>query len=366
MLAALSLLAAACRDRAPLLPSAVAVRTETVEKGVDSAGTRYSAQITPAVRVDLAFKVGGYVESIAKTVDVDGKPRLVQDGDPVNAGVELASVRRTDYVQKLEQARASLGEARAAAEQAEIDFQRDSHLLAEKVIAQSVFDASRTRRDAALAAVAGARARLEEAQTALADTSLRSPLTGVIVKRMVEVGTLVSPGTVAYVLQDVSRVKVVLGVPDTALARVKLGAAQSITTEALPGVTFEGRISRIAPTADVKSRVFEVEVMLDNKDGRLRPGMVAALSLERAPGEAVARELLVPLSAVVRGPGGKGFGVFVVANQDGKLVAQARGVELGAYMGRFIPVIKGLTGGESVVTQGAGLLSDGARVEVVK
>ena len=225
-------------------------------------------------------------------------------------------------------------------------------------------DAARTRRDSAAAQLAGAKVRVDEAQTALADTSLRSPLDGVVLKRTVEVGALAAPGTVAFSVADVSSVKAVFGVPDTMLPRVRLGATQTVATEAYP-TPFAGRISRIAPSADPKSRVFEVEVTVGNADGRLKPGMVAALSVDTSAPQ-IADEPLVPLSAIVRAPAHAGkFAVFVVEDAGGKSVARAREVDLGEYLGRVIPVKQGLKGGERVVVQGAGLLSDGEAVEVI-
>jgi multidrug efflux system membrane fusion protein len=159
--------------------------------------------------------------------------------------------------------------------------------------------------------------------------------------------------------------KVIFGVPDTVLPRVRLGASQAVTTEAFPNVQFQGRISRIAESADPRSRVFEVEVSIPNTDGRLKTGMVAALSLDTSTGTQTAP--LVPLASIVRAPGHAGrFAVFVVDDGGGKPVARAREVELGEYLGRVIPVKQGLSGGERIVVQGAGLLSDGESVEVVQ
>ena len=111
---------------------------------------------------------------------------------------------------------------------------------------------------------------------------------------------------------------------------MRLGAAQAVTTEAFPAVEFHGHLSRIAESADPKSRVFEVEITIPNADGRLKSGMVAALSLDvSAAGAAVAP--LVPLSAIVRAPAHAGrFAVFVVDDAGGKPVARAKEVHSSA------------------------------------
>jgi RND family efflux transporter MFP subunit len=358
--------AAACHHDAIAPPQPAAVKVALVEHATNAAGTHYSAQINPATRLDLSFKVGGYVDSVATVPGLDGKPRLLQDGDRVRAGMQLAAIRRTDYAQKLAEAQAALAQARVALDQAELDFGRTQKLATTNAIAGAEVDAARTKRDGAAATLSGARARLDQAQTALSDTALRSPLDGIVLKRVVEVGALAAPGTVAFSVADVGSVKAAFGVPDVVLPRVHLGAALTITTEAYPGEKFEGRISLIAPSADARSRVFEIDVTIPNADGRLRPGSVAALSLEGG-GDAASAAPLIPLSAIIRSPGQAAqFAVFVVDASAGHAVVHARDVELGEYLGRVIPVKRGLTGGETVVVQGAGLLSDGETVEVIQ
>jgi len=359
--------ATGCAKSTPRVAPATAVKVATVERAGAATGTRYSAQITPATRVDVAFKVGGYVESVATVKGVDGKRGTVHEGDVVRSGAVLASIRRTDYTQKLGEAEAALAQAKVAVDQAQIDLDRVQKLVDRNAVAAADLDAARSRRDGASAAYAGAKARVDEARTALTDTALRSPLDGIVVRRSIEVGALAAPGTVAFSVADVDSVKAAFGVPDTVLPRVHLGATQAVTTEAYPGSDFTGRISMVAPSADPKSRVFEVEITIPNPDGRLKPGMVAALSLEAAGDPATANAPLVPLSAIVRSPGHPGqFAVFVVEDKGGKRVARAHDVELGDYLGRVIPVKAGLAGGEQIVVQGAGLLSDGEPVEVIQ
>ena len=358
---------AACRHDVIPPPQPTAVKVALVEHAASAAGTHYSAQINPATRLDLSFKVGGYVASVATVPGVDGKPRLLQDGDRVRAGMELAAIRRTDYVQKVAEAQAALAQGKVGLDQAELDYSRTQKLAETNAIAGAEIDAARTRRDGAAATLSGARARLDQAATALSDTVLRAPLDGIVLKRSVEVGALAAPGTIAFSVADVGSVKAAFGVPDVVLPRVHLGAALTITTEAYPGEKFEGRISLIAPSADPRSRVFEVDVTIPNGDGRFKPGSVAALSLEGGGDIATATAPLIPLSAIVRSPGHPAqFAVFLVDNAGGHPVVHVRDVELGDYLGRVIPVKRGLTGGETVVVQGAGLLSDGESVEVIQ
>lgn len=356
--------AAGCKHEAIPAKSATAVRVRAVERASARSGVRYSATINPALRVDLAFKVAGYVHRMAHVRGLDGKSRLVQEGDYVTTRQELAALRASDYDHKLAEAKAGLAEAKAMREQAQIDFDRASRLSSLQSMSQAELDAARVRLDAVTARTEGARVRVAEGHTAVEDTRLRSPMNGVIVKRNIELGTLVTPGTVAFSLADTSTVKAVFGVPDTELEVLRLGTRQVVTAEALHGREIEGRITRIAPVADPKSRVFEVEITLPNDDGNLKPGMIAALNLNQsssAPPLAV-----LPLNAVVRSPGHPGrFAVFVLDAKASPPTVRLREVELGEFLGNQIPIRAGLAAGDRVVVQGASLLSDGEAVQVI-
>jgi RND family efflux transporter MFP subunit len=342
-----------------------AVRVRAVEHAAASTGaTRYSATINPASRVDLAFKVGGYVHRVGSARGVDGHSRLLQEGDHVSSGQTLAEVRLGDYEQKMAEAKAGLAEATAAREQAQIDFDRASRLSSTESVSKAELDASRVKLDAVNARLEGARVRVAQAQTAVDDTRLRAPMSGVVVKRNVEVGTLVAPGTVAFSIADTATVKVVFGVPDTELEQLRLGTRQVVTTEAMRGRDFEGRITRIAPVADPKSHVFEVEVTLSNSEGELKPGMIAALKLNDP--SAKPPLAVLPLNAVVRSPGQKGrFAVYVVDQKQSPPVARLRDVELGEFLGNQIPIRAGLADGDRVVVMGASLVSNGEPVQVI-
>src|SRR5207247_3943743 len=142
-----------------------------------------------------------------------------------------------------------------------------------------------------------------------------------------------SPGVPAFAIADITKVKAAFGVPDTMLRHVHIGDIEKLATESYPDEPFEGRISLIAPSADPKSRVFEVDVTLPNADGRLKPGMITSLSLPLADG--IPTMPLVPIGAIIVAPGhADRFAVYVVEVHDGATVAKAREVELGEFLGR--------------------------------
>jgi multidrug efflux system membrane fusion protein len=159
-------------------------------------------------------------------------------------------------------------------------------------------------------------------------------------------------------------VKAVFGAPDMVVNKLKLGSELTVTAESLPGAKFRGQITRVAPAADPKSRVFEIEVTIPNPRQLLKSGFIASLELaESAPPKQVT---VVPLAAIVRAKDKPdGYAVFVVEEKSGKPIARLRRVKLGEAFGNTIAVIEGVNTGERVITMGATLALDGQAVQVI-
>jgi RND family efflux transporter MFP subunit len=156
--------------------------------------------------------------------------------------------------------------------------------------------------------------------------------------------------------------KVVFGVPDVVVARLKPGQTVPMQAEALPGARLEGRITRISPSADLNSRVFEVEAALPNPQGRLKVGMLATLQLGS---EVRNTDILVPLAAIVRPAGDTAsYAVYVVADSS-ETAAKLRRVRLGEVSGNLIAVREGLRAGERVIVRGATIVTDGQAVQIL-
>lgn len=208
------------------------------------------------------------------------------------------------------------------------------------------------------------RALLTETELSLKDAALKAPLSAVVLKRNVEVGSLVSPGVPGFTLADVRSVKAVIGVPDKVVQRLKLGDPLEITTDAVANTRFRGKITSISPAADPRSRVFNVEVTVPNPKSLLKVGMIATIELnpERLP----ASIPVVPLAAVVRSKNDpNGYAVVVVEKQGDREIGRLRDVRLGEASGNGIAILSGLERGEHVVTLGASLVTDGEPVRVI-
>ncbi len=352
----------ACDNNPP--PAIVTpVRVEQAQALADDSKLAYSAQVIPETQVDLAFRTDGYIDEIMRVPGVAEAERLLQPGDTVRAGDVLARVKDEQYRDQVAKARANLDKAKAALVKGEQDFKRADALNKTNSITGPDYDAARKEYETALAAVDGARAQLDEAQLKLSETALVAPRDGTVQQRNIELGTLVRAGTVGFVIANTSVVKVVFGIPDIMLARVKLGSELNIHTDSLPNREFTGVVTEVAPAADQRTRVFEVSVRVDNGDGALRAGMVASLQVDKSLLADITLTV-VPLSAIVQDKGG-GFAVFVAQTTGGKTTARLRPVSTGQILGNRIAITDGLAVGEPVIVTGAAQVSDNQVVNIV-
>lgn len=398
------------------------VKVKAVEAHSSLSDVRYSASIAPATLVVVAFKVGGYIDDIAREKDPAGQWRYVQAGDTVLKGATLARVRQSDYAARVNEAKSLVGEARSAfdasgsqlqeanaavdaaraqvadvkayVERAKLDYDRACALFETQSITKPDYDAAKAQYEIATAKLDAAQGQLKASQAKAAtaqaqilasqariktaeatavsagiplqDTQLKSPMSAVVIERRIEIGTLVGQGTAAFVLADLTSVKAVFGVPDTSLKNLKLGDALTITSDAAPGTEFTGQISRISPAADQNSRSFEVEVNIPNEQGLLKPGMIASLNT-REGADSDRPALIVPLTAITQEPENPtGYAVMVMEEREGKTFVQARPVTLGESVGNAIVIKSGVTTGELVVTTGVSQVADGEEVSVVQ
>lgn len=376
----------------PLTPVKVrAVEQQAVSRAGGAA--RYSAAIKPREQVDLAFKIGGYVDQILAE-----RGRLIEEGDRAAKGAILARIKDADFTARTKQANAALGEARAAQSQARSqlaeaqtaheqfkrELERAERLLEKESLTKPAYEAAKANVEMGQAKieavkaqlamtearVENARARIEEIESQRADCELKAPIAGLLLKRNIEIGSYVAPGAPAFVMADTTTVNAVFGVSDVAAAQLRPGSPLTVTTEAMHGVEFHGRLARVAPVADPKTRIFDVEVEIPNPGQRLKVGMVVSLQMaggQMAGAQASASVAVAPLTALLQlNDQGGGYAVFTVEDQNGRQIARRRRVSLGETSGNMIAVTDGINVGEKVVVSGASMISDGQQVRVVQ
>jgi multidrug efflux system membrane fusion protein len=360
---ALVLGSTACKQENAAETLPVPVHTAMVQTIAVGNGAKYSASIVPYAQVDLSFQSGGYVDRIRQVKNPSGGMRNIDQGDYVAKGTVLAVVRQQDYLDKVQQAKAQLARSQAEYEKAKLTFDRTSALYASQSATKPDYDSATAQLASTTASVSGSQAQVSEANVALAYCELRAPFSGWVVKRNIDLGTLVGPATNGFTLADTESVKAVFGVPDMSMNRVRLGQHLAISTDALPQ-QFAGRVSAISPSADPKSRVFSVEVTIANPKGQLKSGMIASLTLN---GEQLPESVLaVPLAAVIRDPArANSFAVMVTEGTGDPQTARVRAIELGNTYGNMIAAKGGLAFGEQVITTGVSLIKSGDKVRVI-
>lgn len=314
---------------------AVPVVAHTVTPTARTRSTTASGIVHANSTVDVAFQVGGKVVTVGP-----------DEGQVVRAGQALATLDATEY-------RLAVEQASAQADRAARDRDRNRPLLASGAIAPADMDhlESGARQSAAAADLAKKR---------LADTRLDAPISGIIARRAVEVGTTVAPGQPALTIVDLDPVRVRVGVPEADVGHVAIGAASTVRIPALD-TTFVGRVTLIGVSADPSTRSYTVEISVPNPARRLRAGMVAEATIES---KETRPALMVPASAVLHDGGVNGATIVYLLDSDGARV-HARRVAAGTARGDSLELTSGITAGDQVIVAGQQRLRDGASVQLV-
>jgi membrane fusion protein (multidrug efflux system) len=228
-----------------------------------------TGEFVSPVRSELAVKVPGRV----LRMHVDEGSR-VSKGQPV---LEL----ETDYVRlNLQRAEADARRAQAAETDAQNDLGRKKDLVAKDSIPRATFDRSQTNYEQAQAMRMSAQAQAAMFRQQLADSTVRSPIDGVVAEKRTDVGQRLGDNTVAVVIVQTSPLKLRFRVPEKYLAAVHKGQAVRATVDPYPGQVFEGKITVVGGVIDPATRSLLVETEFPNRDGKLRPGLFARVEMD--------------------------------------------------------------------------------------
>ncbi|MCK4846774.1 MAG: efflux RND transporter periplasmic adaptor subunit [Deltaproteobacteria bacterium] len=332
--------------------------------GASMAGARASNVRTwTAVKTDvpLTIKAVGTIEAEEEVVVSAEVAAVVTDllkdeGASVQRGTLLAVIDEEKFRLELVARKADFDKAEANLEFSEKDLARSDELLSEGMISQRDYDAKelKLRTDEAVKNSASAAAILAEKE--LRSSSVTAPFGGLIAERFVSKGTYVKVGAKLFRLIDTRSVKVSALVSERRISDIKMGQRVKVTLSSLTK-EYEGGIYYISPDLDEGKRVFEIKVRVKNREGLLKPGLFADMSIITDVREGV---FAVPEKAVIVGKDG---GVFYVV-KDG--LASERHLPLIERDGEVILVASGIIEeGEEVVVEGANKLKDGSKVKVV-
>ena len=270
-----------------------------------------------------------------------------ESGDDVEAGAPLINIDNS-----VEQA--DLANGLAQLKNAEATLARQKTLVVQGNTPQSSVDAAIAARDSAAATV-------ERTRAVIAQKAIRAPFAGRLGLRNVDIGQYVAVGTSLVTLQQLDPIYADFPVPEEALRSLAVGQAVSMTVDAIPGRSFEGKIEAIDARVSAESRNVTARAVFANPDRKLLPGMFANLTVTTGEPASV---LTVPRTAIVYSL--YGDNVFVVraaphAREQGGvsdnggpsgLIVERRFVRVGPARGERIAINEGLRPGERVVTAG--------------
>lgn len=285
-------------------------------------------------------------EQVELTLNAADRVRAIyfDDGDRVIKGKTLLSLAQREQAAIVEGAEATVEEARRQQE-------RIARLAKERAVSQSELDQANRNLDSASA-------QLRAVQSRQRDRVLVAPFDGVLGFRMVSVGSYVRPGDVVARLIDDSEMNLEFAVPSIFLRTLKKGTLIQATTDDFPGEIFEGEVASIDNAIDPITRAVRVRATLPNPDLNLKSGMFVQVALLADARQAYA----IPEEAVQ--PVGPSTFVFVVANEDGQLIARRKEVTLGLRQESYVEVISGLELGETIITEGIIRVREGATVVI--
>ncbi|MDD3838525.1 MAG: efflux RND transporter periplasmic adaptor subunit [Phenylobacterium sp.] len=266
------------------------------------------------------------------------------DGQQVPKGAVLVELKAAEQGAAVAQAEARLLEARRA-------YERWRQLGEKGFASQAAIEQYEAAYRTAQADLAAARAREE-------DRVIRAPFAGVVGLTDIAPGALVNPGAPIVTLDDLSAVRVDFDIPERYLGNLREGQTIFATADAFPGETINGTIQRLDTRVDPRTRAITARAEFPNTGGRLKPGMMLRVGIARG-----SRTGLAVPEAAVSVQGNSTF-VFVVAQQNGRTVAEQRPIVAGVRQNGFVEIRDGVTANERIVGDGLNRIQPGQPVRI--
>ncbi|MBZ5536043.1 MAG: efflux RND transporter periplasmic adaptor subunit [Acidobacteriia bacterium] len=364
----------------PVSARVIPVESKQIRRNIESVGSLFAYE-----EVTVSSEVEGRVDDV-----------LVDVGDRVARGQAMVKVSPVELQYALDQQRAALRQARArlglsedgpelkdvrdAAEvkkaaadlnEADQKFRRAKAMMDQGLLPQQNFDEVESKYKSARAAydlavqtvenirhqVSQYRATVALAQKKLADAVIRAPFPGQIKVRSVTPGQYLKVQTPVMVIVNIDPLRVRLKVPEKMAAWLKANQEVTLSVEAYPDRTFSGKISRINPSVDEQTRSFEVEALIINREGLLKPGFFVKASI---PSDRVESGLFVPYSALQYV-----YGLYKVYTVEGNLLKE-RDVKIGERSGDQVEIVEGISAVDRVALPAKGqVFKDRAPIEAV-
>ncbi|MDF2186778.1 efflux RND transporter periplasmic adaptor subunit [Grimontia hollisae] len=292
--------------------------------------------IEPNQGVTLTSEVSGVIETIN-----------FESGQTVKQGDVLVTLDS-----KVEAANLKSTQARLPA--AEAKYKRYQGLFEKGSISKEALDEAEANFRSLLADVESLNASIDR-------RTIDAPFDGIVGLRNVFLGEYLQPGNEIVRLEDTSIMRLRFTVPQTDIAKIRLGQQIDISVDAYPDTPFTGKISAIEPAVNFQSGLIQVQADIPNNHGQLRSGMFARANIILPT---IENQIVVDQTAINFTLYGEN--VYVLREEEGELRAYQQVVKVGERKGHVAHVLEGLKAGDKVVTSGQVRLSNGAKVRVVE
>lgn len=333
----------------------VEVLPATVQTLVET--TNFNGKINSDQALNLVPKMPGKVTSVN-----------VHVGDKVNSGTVLFTLDSADLQKAVDQASIGVLSAEARYQQtkeqidlAKTNLERQKQLYAAGAISkvqleQAESQASETPLQLAQIGWDQAKLGLQQAQEALSNAVVTAPVEGTVTAVNVKAGEMASSAQPAVSMTQLSSLYVDISVPENIVNALKLGQEAKVTVTSAEAQDLTGKISSLAPASDARTMLYALKVVIDNPDGKIKPGMFAKVEMIT---ESRSDVLAVNSEAIVT-KNGKLF-VYVVENE----AAVEKEVTTGLDSGAMVEVTNGLNPDEQVIIKGQTLVNQGSKVKIV-
>ena len=310
-----------------------------------------TGKVQPREKVEVKSKVAGQVEKV-----------LVDEGQQVKKGQLLLRLDPTDYRRDVARCEADVAQAKNGLEYATMMLDRKKRGLAERGVAQMDVDVAENDLKVKKVSLQIAQVALSAAEDRLRYTQIGSPMDGTVIQRGIQPGEVVTPGVQAtfegkplLTVADLSTLVVKADFNQIDVARIELGQKVSLTLDALPGRTFTGKVTRVAPASTQPKgkeiEVFPIEATVEGDAKGVRPGMTADLRVHL---DRKSNVLALPIEAVVKDKdSGKSFVTKVLSMEGGKAKTDKVEVKVGAKNDREVEIAEGLKEGDRVLIKPA-------------
>jgi RND family efflux transporter MFP subunit len=327
------------------------VRYVTVTDASEFRDRSFSGTSKSSRESRLSFKVAGTVINVP-----------VQIGQRLNAGDLIAEIDPASYVLQAQQAQATLIEAQANDRRAAANYERTKGLYANSNASLNDLESARAQAESASAQARAASKALEIARLNVSYTKLTAAAECSIASLNIEVNENVSAGQQVASVSCGEKYEVTVDLPESLIGSVDEWTPVTVRFGSIPSEEFSGVVSEISVASTAGSAAFPVIIEILGSHPSLRSGLAADVTFQFDSASAQGDGVVLPVSAVIRDPGGSFVFVAEPAESAGEAVVRRRDVELGELSQSGIEIVAGLEVGDRVITAGISVIRDGQRV----